>query len=155
MRSVDQYSDKTYMDMALSEARRAEDAGEVPVGAVIVAPDGRIIGRGFNQPVSLNDPSAHAEIMALREACGLLQNYRLPETTMYCTVEPCVMCAGALVHARITRLVFGASDPKAGAAGSIYNVVGDPRLNHQIDVLPGVREAECRSLLQSFFERRR
>ena len=143
------------MDLALDEARRAEAAGEVPVGAVVVRADGAIVARGFNQSVSSHDPTAHAEIVALREASRNLSDYRLTGLTMFCTVEPCVMCAGALVHARIARLVYGAADPKAGAAGSIYNVVTDPRLNHQVEVMPGVREPQCRRLLQSFFERRR
>jgi len=143
------------MDLALDEARRAEGAGEAPIGAVIVSADGNILARGFNQPISSHDPTAHAEIIALREACGNLKNYRLTGATIYCTLEPCVMCAGALVHARVARLVYGAADPKAGAAGSIYNVATDPRLNHQIEVMCGVREPECRLLLQTFFERRR
>jgi len=143
------------MDLALDEARRAEAAGEVPIGAIIVGADGNVIARGFNHPLSSHDPTAHAEIVAVREACRTLKNYRLTGLTIYCTVEPCVMCAGAIVHARIARLVYGASDPKAGAAGSIYNVLTDPRLNHQVDVMPGIREPECRLLLQSFFERRR
>jgi len=143
------------MDLALDEARRAEAAGEVPIGAIIVGADGNVIARGFNHPLSSHDPTAHAEIVAVREACRTLKNYRLTGLTIYCTVEPCVMCAGAIVHVRIARLVYGASDPKAGAAGSIYNVLTDPRLNHQVDVMPGIREPECRLLLQSFFERRR
>ena len=139
------------MEQALQQARAALAAGEVPVGAVVVAGDGAIVGRGFNHPISSNDPTGHAEIMALREAALKAGNYRLTGMTLYCTLEPCVMCAGAIVHARISRLVFGAYDPKAGAAGSIYNVVGDPRLNHQPEVVAGVREAECRQLLQEFF----
>src|SRR5262245_47010973 len=115
------------MDMALEQARQAEAAGEVPVGAVIVTPAGAVVGRGFNQPISTNDPTAHAEIVAIRQAAQRVENYRLSGLTMYCTVEPCVMCAGAIVHARIERLVFGAFDSKAGAAGSIYNVLTDPR----------------------------
>ncbi len=147
-------SDAQYMDLALAEARKAEAAGEVPVGAVIVS--GRsVVGRGFNQPVSANDPTAHAEIVALREAARTLGNYRLTGVTMYCTVEPCMMCAGAMIHARIERLVFGTPDPKAGSAGSIYNVLTDPRLNHRVDVVTGVREDECASLIRDFFSRRR
>jgi tRNA(adenine34) deaminase len=143
------------MDLALDEARRAEAAGEVPIGAIIMGADGNVIARGFNQPISSHDPTAHAEIVAMREACRTLKNYRLTGLTIYCTVEPCIMCAGAIVHARIARLVYGASDPTAGAAGSIYNVLTDPRLNHRVDVMPGIREPECRLLIQSFFERRR
>ena len=147
-------SDEQYMDLALAEALIAESAGEVPVGAIVVA-DGAVVGRGFNQPISTNDPTAHAEVVALREAARTIGNYRLSTVTMYCTVEPCVMCAGAMIHARIARLVFGVPDPKAGAAGSIYNVLTDPRLNHRVEVLSGIRQSECASLLQDFFARRR
>src|SRR2546422_729948 len=147
-------SDEQYMDLALAEALKAESAGEVPVGAIVVA-DGAVVGRGFNQPISTNDPTAHAEMVALREAARTIGNYRLSTVTMYCTVEPCVMCAGAMIHARIARLVFGAPDPKAGSAGSIYNVLTDPRLNHRVDVFSGVREAECSALLREFFLGRR
>jgi len=147
-------SDEQYMDLALAEALKAESAGEVPVGAIVVA-DGAVVGRGFNQPISTNDPTAHAEMVALREAARTIGNYRLSTVTMYCTVEPCVMCAGAMIHARIARLVFGVPDPKAGAAGSIYNVLTDPRLNHRVEVLSGIRQSECASLLQDFFARRR
>jgi tRNA(adenine34) deaminase len=147
-------SDRAYMDLALEEARKAAAANEVPVGAVVVV-NGNVVGRGFNQPISTNDPAAHAEIVALRGAAARLGNYRLPEATVYCTVEPCTMCAGAMIHARISRLVYGAPDPKAGAAGSIYNVLGDPRLNHRVEVLTGVREEDCAALLRDFFQTRR
>jgi len=147
-------SDEDYMDLALSEASKAQAAGEVPVGAVIVAA-GVVIGRGFNQPISVNDPTAHAEIIALREAASHERNYRLTNAVLYCTVEPCVMCAGAIMHARITRLVFGTPDAKAGAAGSIYNVLTDPRLNHRVDVISGIREDACAALLREFFAGRR
>jgi tRNA(adenine34) deaminase len=143
--------DEEFMGQAVQEARRAMAAGEVPIGAVIVATDGAVIARGFNQPISSNDPTAHAEIMALRDAARTTSNYRLTGMTLYCTLEPCLMCAGAIVQARIARVVFGAYDPKAGAAGSIYNVLADSRLNHQPEVVAGVREAECRQLLQEFF----
>jgi len=146
--------DEPFMDLALAEAQKAESAGEVPVGAVIVA-DGVVIARGFNQPISLNDPTAHAEIAAIREACRKSGNYRLSNATMYCTVEPCMMCAGAMIHARLARLVFGTPDPKAGSAGSIYNVLTDPRLNHRVEVVSGIREEECAALLHDFFARRR
>ncbi len=146
--------DTKYMDLALAEARKAEAAGEVPVGAVIVVND-TLVATGVNQPISINDPTAHAEIIALREAGQSLQNYRLTGATVYCTVEPCMMCAGAMIHARIARLVFGTPDPKAGSAGSIYNVLTDPRLNHRIDVVSGIRETECAELLRAFFARRR
>lgn len=146
--------DAPYMDLALAEAKKAEAAGEVPVGAVLVA-GSLVVGRGFNQPISTNDPTAHAEIVAIRDAAGRLGNYRLSTATVYCTVEPCMMCAGAMIHARIARLVFGTPDPKAGSAGSIYNVLTDPRLNHRVEVASGIREAECAALLREFFARRR
>jgi tRNA(adenine34) deaminase len=147
--------DEEFMDLALAEARHAENAGEVPVGAVIVDDAGNIVARGFNQPISIHDPTAHAEIVAMRAAARVLGNYRLTELTLYCTMEPCAMCAGAIVHARIQRLVYGAADARAGAAGSIYDVVRDSRLNHQVEVVAGVRERECREIVQKFFERRR
>jgi len=143
------------MAEALVEAQRALAAGEVPIGAVVVDGNGTIVGRGFNHPISSHDPTAHAEIMALREAALSIGNYRLTRLTLYCTLEPCVMCAGAIVHARIARVVFGAFDAKAGAAGSIYNVLNDMRLNHQPEIVSGVRESECRQLLQEFFSWKR
>jgi tRNA(adenine34) deaminase len=146
--------DVQYMEMALAEARNADRVGEVPVGAVIVV-EGSVVARAFNQPISTNDPTAHAEMVALREAARVAGNYRLSAATMYCTLEPCVMCAGAMIHARLARLVFGALDPKAGSAGSIYNVLSDPRLNHRVEVVPGVRHVECSALLRDFFSRRR
>src|SRR5215510_13477689 len=146
--------DAQYMEMALAEARNADRVGEVPVGAVIVV-EGSVIARAFNQPISTSDPTAHAEMVALREAARVAGNYRLSAATMYCTLEPCMMCAGAMIHARLARLVFGALDPKAGSAGSIYNVLSDPRLNHRVEVVPGVRQAECSALLRDFFSRRR
>jgi tRNA(adenine34) deaminase len=146
--------DEHYMDLALSEAKKAEELGEVPVGAVIVS-GGVVVGRGFNNPISTHDPTAHAEVVAMREAARELANYRLSGVTVYCTVEPCTMCAGAMIHARIARLVFGTPDPKAGSAGSIYNVLGDPRLNHRVEVRSGIRESECTALLRDFFSRRR
>jgi tRNA(adenine34) deaminase len=147
-------SDAHYMDLALAEARKAATAGEVPVGAVVVS-GGEIVGRGFNEPIGSHDPTAHAEIIAIRAAALTLGNYRLKSAAIYCTVEPCMMCAGAMIHARIARLVFGTPDPKAGSAGSIYNVLTDPRLNHRVDVVSGIREDECAALLREFFERRR
>jgi tRNA(adenine34) deaminase len=143
------------MTQALAEALRALEIHEVPVGAIIVSADGTIIGRGFNHPISTHDPTGHAEIFALREAARRVGNYRLTGMTMYCTLEPCIMCAGAIVHARIGRLVFGAYDPKAGAAGSIYNVLADSRLNHQPQVVAGVLEPQCRQILQEFFQWKR
>ena len=142
------------MGLALAEAQKAQAAGEVPVGAVILS-EGNVIGKGFNRPISGNDPTAHAEIVALRDAAQHQQNYRLSNATLYCTVEPCMMCAGAIIHARIARVVFGTPDPKAGAAGSIYNVLTDPRLNHRVEVLSGIREDECAALLRQFFSARR
>jgi tRNA(adenine34) deaminase len=147
-------SEEYYMDLALAEAQKAQAAGEVPVGAVIVS-EGNVIGKGFNRPISGNDPTAHAEIVALRDAAAHQGNYRLSNATLYCTVEPCMMCAGAIIHARIARVVFGTPDPKAGAAGSIYNVLTDPRLNHRVDVQSGIREDECAALLRQFFSARR
>lgn len=147
-------SDARYMDLALAEARKAAAAGEVPVGAVIVSSDA-VIGRGFNQPISAGDPTAHAEIVALRQAAQFQRNYRLAAATLFCTVEPCMMCAGAIIHARVIRVVFGTPDPRAGSAGSIYNVLTDPRLNHRVDVISGIREDECAALLREFFGTRR
>jgi len=151
---MDLTSDEHYMDLALMEAQKAELAGEVPVGAVIVSGN-EVIGRGFNLPISQNDPTAHAEIIAIRQAAQAERNYRLTNATLYCTVEPCMMCAGAMIHARLMRLVFGTPDPKAGAAGSIYNVLTDPRLNHRVQVVSGIREDECVDILRQFFEKRR
>lgn len=143
------------MAEALLEAQKALGKGEVPVGAVLVGPEGEILARGYNQPISLNDPTAHAEIMVLREAASSRKNYRLPGTTLVVTIEPCLMCMGALLTARVSRLVFGAFDPKAGAAGSLYNLASDARLNHRIEVISDIRENECREMLQAFFRARR
>jgi len=147
-------ADEQFMDLALSEAEKAMAAGEVPVGAVLVSA-GTVVGRGYNRPISASDPTAHAEMLAIREAARALGNYRLREVTLYCTVEPCIMCAGAMVHARISRLVFGTPDPKAGAAGSIYNVLTDPRLNHRVEVVSGICEDRCAAILRTFFASRR
>ena len=142
--------DRIWMQEALAEATRAAAAGEVPVGALVVS-DGQIIGRGANAPIATHDPTAHAEILALRQAGRRCGNYRLPGATLYTTVEPCLMCMGALWHARVARLVFGCLDPKAGAAGSLFDVPRDARLTPRLDVTGGVCEAECRGLLQRFF----
>lgn len=142
------------MQAALAEAALAEAADEVPIGAVVVL-EGQIIGRGHNTPISTSDPTAHAEIRAVRDAAQQMKNYRLVDATLYTTVEPCLMCMGALVSARIKRLVFGCFDPKAGAAGSLYNIALDTRLNHRPDVTSGVCEEECRTLLQRFFREKR
>jgi tRNA(adenine34) deaminase len=143
------------MGLAMAQARQAAAAGEVPVGAVVVAAGGEILAQAHNAPISLSDPTAHAEILALRQAAAQVGNYRLPGATLYVTIEPCLMCVGAAIQARIKRLVFGAADPKAGACVSLYRIPEDPRLNHRIEVTGGVREAECRELLQSFFQARR
>ena len=143
-----------WMAQALDQARRAERAGEVPVGALVVR-DGRCLGRGHNQPISRHDPTAHAEIQAVREAARAVDNYRLVGATLYVTVEPCVMCMGALIQARVERLVFGCPDPRAGAAGSVYDLAHDARLNHRIEVVAGVRAQEGRALLRRFFQARR
>lgn len=137
------------------EARKAWDMNEVPVGAVVVDPAGEIIGWGRNQSIASHDPTAHAEIVALRQGAAALGNYRLPGCVMYVTIEPCIMCFGALLQARIRRLVFGAADPKGGACISLYRLPDDERLNHRIEVVGGVAETECRHLLQDFFRQRR
>lgn len=146
--------DAVFMRAALHLAERAEAEGEVPVGAVMLL-DNRIIGQGFNQPISARDPTAHAEILALREAATHLGVYRLLNTTLYVTLEPCAMCAGAMVHARIGRLVFGARDPNAGACGSVFNLLDTRELNHRVACTGGVLEEECGALLRSFFAARR
>ncbi len=146
--------DKDYMGLALDLAREAGAAGEVPVGALVVL-EGEIVGRGFNQPIGRSDPTAHAEIMALRDAAVRLGNYRLPDCSLYVTLEPCAMCAGAIMHARIARVVFGARDPKTGVAGSIIDLFSEDRLNHHAEILGGVLEAECGGMLSAFFAARR
>lgn len=146
--------DASWMRAALVEAERAEAADEVPVGAVVVS-GARIVGRGHNAPLSSNDPTAHAEVLALRQAAGEMRNYRLVDTTLYTTVEPCLMCMGAMLHARVKRLVFGCFDPKAGAAGSLYNVPMDTRLNHRPEVTSGIGAEDSRALLQRFFRTKR
>jgi len=146
--------DESYMRRALELARQAQRAGEVPVGAVLVHNDA-IIAEGWNQPIRAHDPSAHAEMITLRAAGQALASYRLLDTTLYVTLEPCPMCAGAMVHARVRRLVFGAPDPRAGAAGSVFNLVQHPALNHRIEFSSGVLGEECGSLLREFFLARR
>ncbi|HFB84057.1 nucleoside deaminase [Thermosulfuriphilus ammonigenes] len=147
--------DELFMAEALLEAERAQAAGEVPVGAVVVSPEGEILGRGHNLVITTCDPTAHAEINALRQAARKVGNYRLPGVTVYVTIEPCPMCAGALVLARVSRLVFGAGDPKSGACGSLYQIVQDQRLNHRLEVVAGVLENRCREIIQAFFRARR
>jgi tRNA(Arg) A34 adenosine deaminase TadA len=149
------HSDFHFMDLALAQARQAQAAGEVPVGAVLVDAAGDVLAQAHNAPIMLNDPTAHAEVLALRQAAAQAGNYRLPGATLYVTIEPCLMCVGAAVQARIKRLVYGASDPKAGACVSLYRIPEDVRLNHRLEVTGGVREAECRELLQNFFQTRR
>lgn len=146
--------DVLFMRHALLLARRAQLAGEVPVGALVVH-EGRIVGEGWNRPIAGHDPSAHAEVVALRAAAARLRNYRLGGTTLYVTLEPCVMCAGLITHARVQRVVFGAWDPRAGAVRSVYDVIAVPRLNHRVEWSGGIMEAECGELLRSFFRARR
>ena len=146
--------DEEFMTQALELAREAQAAGEVPVGAVVVK-DGAVIGRGYNRPISARDPSAHAEMVALRDAAARLGNYRLSGCDLFVTLEPCVMCAGAIMHARIGRLVFGARDPKTGACGSVIDLFGEARLNHHTQVIGNVRSDAARDLLQAFFGARR
>jgi tRNA(adenine34) deaminase len=152
--TTDSSNDELWMREALQCARRALDVGEVPVGAVVVH-DGRIIGRGFNRNILDHDPSAHAEMMALREAGAVLGNHRLGACDLFATIEPCAMCAGALVHARIRRLVYGADDVKAGAVHSVMQVVNHPSLNHRIEVRGGVLAGECAAMVQEFSRGRR
>ena len=147
-------SDEQYMRAALREARRAAEDDEVPVGAVVVH-DGRVVGRAHNQRERLKDPTAHAEMIALTQAAAAVEDWRLNGATLYVTLEPCLMCAGALVNARVERVVFGAFDEQAGACGSLYNVGLDSRLNHRFEVVGGVLEAECAELLFDFFQRKR
>ncbi len=142
--------DEYWMRHALKLARLAWEQGEVPVGAVLVQGD-RVIGEGWNRPIGQHDPTAHAEIMALRQGGKVLENYRLLDTTLYVTLEPCVMCAGAMVHSRITRLVYGAHDEKTGAAGSLLDVIGHPGMNHHIEMISGVLAEECAGMLSDFF----
>lgn len=147
--------DEHYMREALALARQAAEAGEAPVGAVVVSPQGEILGRGRNSPIALCDPTAHAEILALREAGARLGNYRLPGTVLYVTLEPCVMCAGALVAARVERLVFGARDLRFGGVRSKFRLADSELLNHRVEVVEGILAVECLELLQTFFRERR
>ena len=146
--------DRQFMQQAIEQAKLAALAGEVPVGAVVVR-DGKVISHAFNKPISNHDPSAHAEMLALRQAAQAEQNYRLPGTTLYVTLEPCTMCAGAMLHARVDRIVYGAPDPKTGAAGSVVDVFASKQINHQTSVNGGIMAEECGQLLKTFFKERR
>ena len=146
--------DRQYMQQAIEQAQLAALAGEVPVGAVLVR-DGQVISKAFNKPITNHDPSAHAEMLALRQAADVEQNYRLPGTTLYVTLEPCTMCAGAMLHARVDRIVYGAPDPKTGAAGSVVDVFASKQINHQTSVNGGIMAEECGQLLKTFFKERR
>jgi tRNA(adenine34) deaminase len=152
--SHDVVQDAVWMRQALDQAHNAWALGEVPVGAVVVK-DGQVIATGFNQPIGTHDPTAHAEIMALRAAAAILGNYRLPGCELYVTLEPCAMCSGAMIHARLSRVVFGASDPKTGACGSIVNLFEQNQLNHHTQLTGGVMAQECGALLKEFFAERR
>lgn len=147
-------SDEIFMRVALELAKKAESLGEIPVGAVVMK-DGEIIGRGFNAPISRHDPSAHAEMMALRDAAQRLGNYRLVNCELFVTLEPCLMCAGTIMHARIARVVYGANDPKTGACGSVVDMFAERRLNHHTEVAGGVLAKECGAMLSNFFALRR
>ncbi len=147
-------ADIDYMQIALSLGRQAAQNGEVPVGAIVVK-DGIVIGRGSNAPITLQDPTAHAEIIAMREAAQYIGNYRLVGCTLYVTLEPCAMCSGTIQHARVAKLVYGASDPKTGACGSVINLMNEPKLNHHCEVISGVLAQECGAVLTEFFKQRR
>ena len=149
-----EYNDEYWMRQALRLALRAQEEGEVPVGALLVL-DNQVIGEGWNRPIGRHDPTAHAEIMALRQGGAVLQNYRLLNATLYVTLEPCVMCAGAMVHSRIRRLVYGAADVKTGTAGSLVDILRHPGMNHQVEILSGVLAEECAVTLSNFFRMRR
>ena len=146
--------DTDFMQLALDLARDAAKNGEVPVGALVVK-DGMVIGRGANAPIQNHDPSAHAEIIAMRQAAAFLGNYRLVDCTLYVTLEPCAMCSGAVQHARVAKLVYGAADPKTGACGSVVNLMNEPKLNHHCEVVGGVLAEECGAVLSEFFKQRR
>jgi tRNA(adenine34) deaminase len=151
---VKQHSDELWMEEALREAQRAQALGEVPIGAVVVF-ERRAIGRGSNRPITESDPTAHAEILALREAGRALGNYRLENCELFVTIEPCAMCAGAITHARIRRLIYGAADPKAGGVSSVVEVLNHQGLNHEVEVTTGVLAGRCREMLQAFFREKR
>ena len=147
-------SDEDWMRHALTLANKAAELDEVPVGAVLVKDD-QLLAEGWNQPISHNDPTAHAEIMAIRKASRIIENYRLPDSTLYVTIEPCSMCAGAIIHARISRVVFGAFEPRAGAAGSVINLLQNEQFNHQVEITSGLLAEECGQILKDFFAQKR
>jgi tRNA(adenine34) deaminase len=147
-------SDAAWMELALEQARKGAEAGEVPIGALVIK-NGQIVGQGHNRNLLDNDPTAHAEIVAMRQAAATLGNHRLPGCEIFVTIEPCAMCAGAMVHARIARLVYGAADPKAGAVSSVLQVINHPRLNHKMEITSGVLADQCAELLQDFFRKKR
>ncbi|MBN1930446.1 MAG: tRNA adenosine(34) deaminase TadA [Desulfobacterales bacterium] len=144
-----------YMQMALCEAVKAGKNEEVPVGAVLVSENGEVLSKDHNRTIALNDPTAHAEILVLRTAARKVMNYRLLNTTLYVTIEPCIMCMGAIIHSRLARVAFGACDPKWGAAGSLYNFAEDGRLNHRLEILSGICRDDCKALIRDFFRKRR
>ena len=148
-------NDTSYMEMALAEAEKAGQKGEVPIGCVVVTETGEMVSATHNLTISLADPTAHAEILAIRKAAEIASNYRLPGYTLYVTIEPCMMCMGAIIHARFSRVVFGAHDEKWGAAGSLFNLADDKRLNHTLEVVSGVSAEACRALIKGFFRARR
>jgi tRNA(adenine34) deaminase len=148
-------NDELFMGLALELAAQAAELGEVPVGAVVVSPEGQVIGKGFNAPISRHDPTAHAEVLALRQAAQALGNYRLNHCRLYVTLEPCAMCTGAVFHARIDEVIYGAADPKTGVAESVMNLYGNTQLNHHASIRGGVRAQESAALLQDFFAQRR
>ena len=143
------------MDIALEEAKKAGQIGEVPIGAIIITENGEVVAAACNRTIEQVDPTAHAEILALRQAALSTNNYRLLNTSLYVTIEPCLMCMGAIVHARVRQVIYGAKDPKWGAAGSLYNFSEDVRLNHRVRIIQGVRDEECRELMQAFFRTKR
>ena len=144
-----------FMKLALNQAKKAGQKSEVPIGSILISESGEILSASHNQTVSFADPTAHAEIITLRKAAQKIMNYRLLSTTLYVTIEPCIMCMGAIVHARVSRVVFGAHDPKWGAAGSLYNFADDSRLNHRPEIINGICEDECRTLIKDFFREKR
>lgn len=152
--SSSKFADEHWMRLAMTFALQAESQGEVPVGALLVL-ENQVIGEGWNQPIGLNDPSAHAEIMALRSGAQAVKNYRLVDSTLYVTLEPCVMCVGAIIHARVARVVIGAADPKSGAAGSAFDLLNGNKFNHKVDITNGILAKDCGDLLKAFFEKRR